>query len=184
MNILLDISMLGMLENWSGLVRWNGCLHHERGTATSVQCSRKKLTYESRKEKAAKSWARLRKGLLTSLIELCCHPLDLQCCMCAQKNHFKYLVYVLWKLHTNVNIHAPVMWEPQVNIVIPCACGRGKVVVIDTITARSQYTGILVSEWQWCHDILHQKLVHLCARGICSYDELLSVLNIVILFGL
>ena len=99
------------------------CLHYEQGTSTTIQCS-KKRTHEDREEKAAESWARLRRGLLTSLIESCCHPVETPCCMCSVESSKVYCqdyggymcIQCAQNLHTNVNIfHAPVMWEPMVN---------------------------------------------------------------------
>lgn len=95
-------------------------LSNEQGT---TQCS-KKRTHADREEKAAESWARLRRGLLTSLIESCCHPSEVPCCMCSAESSQVYCqdcggymcIQCAQKLHTNINIfHAPVMWDPTVN---------------------------------------------------------------------
>ena len=99
------------------------CLHNEQGTLTTAQYS-KKRTHEDREEKAAESWARLRRGLLASLIESCCHPSEVPCCMCSAESSQVYCqdcggymcIQCAQKLHTHINIfHAPVMWDPMVN---------------------------------------------------------------------
>ena len=98
-------------------------LHNEHSTSTTLTCS-KKRTHEDREVKSAESWARLRRGLLTSLIESCCHPVEAPCCICSAEVSQVYCqdcggymcVQCVQKLHTNVNVfHVPVMWEPKVN---------------------------------------------------------------------
>ena len=101
-------------------------LHHERGTPVALQqChGSKKRTHECREEKAAESWARLRKGLLTSLIESCSHPAELQCYMCSTESSQVYCqdcggyvcIECAQKLHTNMNVfHTPVMWKVSID---------------------------------------------------------------------
>ena len=98
----------------------------EQGTSNTIHCS-KRRTHEDREGKAAESWARLRRGLLTSVIESCCHPVEVSCCMCSAELSHVYCqdcggymcIQCAQKLHTNVNIfHAPVMWEPMVSTLL------------------------------------------------------------------
>ena len=93
--------------------------------SSSSSHSSKKRTHESREEKAAESWAKLRDGLLTSLIECCRHPMNMQCIMCSVQLSVVYCqdcgAYMCTEcvqtLHTNINIfHAPVMWKVSINV--------------------------------------------------------------------
>ena len=88
-------------------------------SSSSSHCS-KKRTHESREEKAAESWAKLRSRLLTCLIESCRHPMNMQCIMCSAQLSAVYCqdcgaymcIECAQTLHTNINIfHTPVMWK-------------------------------------------------------------------------
>ena len=116
-------SLMRMLENLS---KWiYTCimsevhqLHYSSATVA------RKRTHQCREEKAAESWARLRKGLLTSLIESCSHPAELQCYMCSTESSQVYCqdcggymcIECAQKLHTNMNVfHIPVMWKVSID---------------------------------------------------------------------
>ena len=92
----------------------------EPSTSSSSSHYRKKRTHESREEKAAESWAKLRSGLLTCLIRSCRHPMNMQRIMCSAQLSVVYCqdcgaymcIECAQTLHTNINIfHTPVMWK-------------------------------------------------------------------------
>ena len=91
----------------------------EPSTSSASQCS-KHRSHESREEKAAESWAKLRTGLLTSLIESSNNSMDVQCYLCSTQLSPVYCqdcgaymcIGCAQTLHTNINIfHSLVVWK-------------------------------------------------------------------------